>query len=312
MRSAIAAFAKKSLKVLGHYSRRLSRSTFSGVAVLCYHGVVSSNLSDSQVPFRMLHVTDEELETHCRFLRKECNPISLHSWKAALSGGPPLPPRPVLVTFDDGYRSVFTLAQPILQKYSIPAVIFVCSDPVEKRELLWYDAAARSIGENGVDAVGRLPYAAWQAACRKLDLWVSEDDPSSPLNICEVRALAEIPGIEIGGHTTTHVRLTTANREEQHLQVVRNKQRLEEWTGTPIRAFAYPNGLPQYDYNSDSIEVVKAAGYEFAFTTIQSFAVGDQQFLEVPRFLMLAGISEPELAHRLCYSWRRLGIPTIS
>jgi len=312
MRPAIAAFAKKSLKVLGHYSRRLSKSRFNGVAVLCYHGVVSSNLSDSQIPFRLLHVTDEELETHCRFLREECNPISLRCWKAALSGGPPLPARPVLVTFDDGYRSVFTLAWPILQKYSIPAVIFVCSDPVEKRELLWYDAAARSIGEHRVDAVGRLPYAEWQAACRKFDVRVSEDDPASPLNIYEVRALAETPGIEIGGHTTTHVRLTTANREEQHRQVVRNKQRLEEWTGTPVRAFAYPNGLPLDDYNSDSIEVVRAAGYEFAFTTVQKFASGDQRFLEVPRFLMLAGTSEPELAHRLCYSWPRVPVPTVS
>ena len=273
--------------------------------MLCYHGVVSSRTPDPQIPFRVLHVTDEELETHCRFLRKECNPISLYRWKASLSGGPPLPPRPVLLTFDDGYRSVFTLARPILQKYSMPAVVFVCSDPVEKRELLWYDAAARSIGESGVDAVGRLPYAEWQAACAKFDLRASEDDPTSPLTIHEVKTLAATPGIELGGHTTTHIRLTTASRDEQHRQVIRNKQRLEEWIGAPIRAFAYPNGLPESDYDNESIELVKAAGYELAFTTVQKFAGVDQQFFEVPRFLMLAGISEPELAHRLCYSWPR-------
>jgi peptidoglycan/xylan/chitin deacetylase (PgdA/CDA1 family) len=312
MKMAITAFAKKSLHMLGHYSRRLSKSKFGGVAVLCYHGVVSSRISDSQVPFRVLHVTDEELESHCRFLREECNPISLHSWKASLSGGPPLPPRPVLVTFDDGYRSVFTLARPILQKYSIPTVIFVCSDPVEKRQLLWYDAAARSIGESRVDAVGRLPYAKWQEACGKFDMWVSEDDPTSLLSVDEIKTLAAIAGIEIGGHTTTHVRLTTASREEQHRQVIRNKQRLEEWTGTTIRAFAYPNGLPVADYDSDSIAAVKAAGYEFAFTTVQKFAGGNQRFFEVPRFLMLAGISVPELAHRLCYSWPRVHVPAVS
>jgi peptidoglycan/xylan/chitin deacetylase (PgdA/CDA1 family) len=312
MKTAIASLAKESLHVLGHYSRRLSKSKFGGVAVLCYHGVVSSSVSGSQIPFRVLHVTDEELETHCRFLREECNPISLHCWKASMSGGPPLPPRPVLLTFDDGYHSIFTLARPILQKYSIPAVIFVCNEPVEKRELLWYDAAARSIGESGVDAVGRLPYAEWQAACRQFDMRIPEDDPISPLSVHEVKTLAGTPGIEIGGHTTTHVRLTTANREEQYRQVIRNKQRLEEWTGTPVRAFAYPNGLPQSDYDSDSIEVVKAAGYEFAFTTVQHFATGDQQLLEVPRFLVLAGISGPELAHRLCYSWPRVQAPLVS
>lgn len=313
MKKAITAFAKRSLHVVGHYSRRLSKNTFGGVAVLCYHGVVSSSVSDSQVPFRALHVTDEELESHCRFLREECDPISLHCWKASLSGGHSLPPRPVLLTFDDGYRSVFTRARPILQKYSIPAVIFVCSDPVEKQELLWYDAAARSVGESEVDAVGRLPYPQWQQACAKFDLRVSEDDPTSPLSVSELKTLAATPGIEIGGHTTTHVRLTTASREEQNRQVIRNKQQLEEWTGTTIRAFAYPNGLPENDYDSNSVEVVKAAGYEFAFTTVQKFARTDhQRCLEVPRFLMLAGISEPELAHRLCYSWPRVPVPTVS
>src|SRR6266849_10847540 len=125
MRTNIAALTKKSLLGLGHYSRRLSKSNFKGVAVLCYHGVVCRGSSDLRIPFRQLHVTDEELESHCRLLRDECNPISLQHWKAFLNGGPPLPSKPVLITFDDGYRSVFTLARPILQKYSIPPVILV-------------------------------------------------------------------------------------------------------------------------------------------------------------------------------------------
>ena len=313
MKKAIAALAKRSLQALHHYSRRLSESRFSGVAVLCYHGVISSSLADSRIPFRELHVTGEELESHCRFLREECNPISLDTWKATFHGGPPLPPRPVLLTFDDGYRSVFKLARPILQKYSIPAIIFVCSDPVEKGELLWYDAAARSMTESEVNAVGRLPYPQWGEACAKFDMRVCEGDPSSVLSLSELKILATTPGIEIGGHTMNHVRLATADREDQNLQVIRNKQCLEEWTGTSIRAFAYPNGLPEKDYNRDSIEIVRAAGYEFAFTTVQKFAKTDRlPSLEIARFVMLAGISQQELAHRLCYSWPRVQVPTVS
>ena len=215
------------------------------------------------------------------------------------------PSKPVLVTFDDGYRSVFTHARPILQKYSIPAAIFVCSEPVEKRELLWYDAAARTIGERGVDAMGRLSYSDWREACTKLDVRVSEDDPNAPLSVHEIKILAATPGFEIGGHTIGHVRLTTATSEEQRRQVLRNKQCLENWIGGVIRAFAYPHGLPIRDYGADSIAVVKAAGYEFAFTTVQKFAGDDQWSFEIPRFLILRGVSAAELAHRLSYSWSR-------
>ena len=70
MKTVIAALAKSFLYDLGHYSRRLSRCKFRGVAVLCYHGVVSPGAADLRIPFRGLHVTDVELESHCRFLEK--------------------------------------------------------------------------------------------------------------------------------------------------------------------------------------------------------------------------------------------------
>jgi peptidoglycan/xylan/chitin deacetylase (PgdA/CDA1 family) len=287
-----------------HYQRRLKRDGFGAVAVLCYHGLRSTNAADDRVSFSGLHVTEREFESHCRFLKDACHPISLDQWQASLYGGPPLPPRPVLLTFDDGYRSVLTLAQPILQKYGIPAVVFVCSDPVENQELLWFDAAARSRGEAEVEALGKLPYAVWQKTCAKLRKVIDSDDPHTPLNVQEIKTLAAMPGIEIGGHSASHARLARASRHEQFGEVLRNRRSLEEWIGREVRAFAYPNGLPEKDYNGDSISVVKDAGYELAFTTVQAYAKDVQQ-LEIPRFLMLAGISTAELGHRLAYSWPR-------
>jgi peptidoglycan/xylan/chitin deacetylase (PgdA/CDA1 family) len=305
MQLRVRALVKDLLLRTGHYRRRLMRDSFGAVAVLCYHGIRRGISPDYGVCFAGLHVTVGEFESHCRLIREVCHPISLDQWRESLNGGPSLPPRPVLMTFDDGYRSVFSLARPILQKYGIPAIVFVCSDPVENQELLWYDAAARSLGEAEVEAMAKLPYAEWQKAAAKLDKKVCNDDPNAPLTVEELKMLSAIPGIEIGGHTSTHVRLTMANNEEQLEQVFRNKKALEQWIGLTIRAFAYPNGLPGEDYDNSSVSVVHDAGYEFAFTTVQSYAPRDGTHLETPRFLIMAGASPSELAHRFTYSWRR-------
>src|SRR5690348_14457505 len=114
-----------------------------------------------------LHVRASELEAHCRLIRETCHPISLADWRASLNGGPRLPARSVLLTFDDGYRTVSTLAKPILERYAVPATVFVCSDPIEQRASLWYDAIARASGENEVKRIQTLPFDEWHVFYKK-------------------------------------------------------------------------------------------------------------------------------------------------
>jgi peptidoglycan/xylan/chitin deacetylase (PgdA/CDA1 family) len=52
----------------------------------------------------------------------------------ALEWGRPLPPRPVLITFDDGYRDVLYDAEPILHRLHMPATTFVITDRVSSRD----------------------------------------------------------------------------------------------------------------------------------------------------------------------------------
>jgi peptidoglycan/xylan/chitin deacetylase (PgdA/CDA1 family) len=304
MKFEVKSAAKELLFRAGYYHRRLKGDKFESPVVLCYHSLRSTGRPSDDVCFRGLHVAVQDFESHCRLLRDTCHPINLDQWKASLNGGQPLPPRPILMTFDDGYRTFLTLAQPILQEYGIPAVLFVCSEPVEKQELLWYDAAARSFGEAKVESLADLPYGEWHETCTKLPKSIANHDPHAPLTVQEIKALAAMPGIEIGGHTVSHARLAKASRNEQFQEVLRNKRSLEEWIGRTVRSFAYPNGLPGKDYNSDSVSVVKEAGYELAFTTAQGYANAEQQ-LEIPRFVMLSGLSRAELGHRLAHSWPR-------
>ena len=95
-----------------------------GVPILAYHGVTASPSS----PFgnlRRLHVPAPRFEEHLRVLSTECRPIALRELVEAIETGKSLPARSVVVTFDDGYRNVFTTALPLLRKYSVPATLFV-------------------------------------------------------------------------------------------------------------------------------------------------------------------------------------------
>ena len=292
----------------GHYGRHLSSDRFPGVAVLCYHGVRARSTAVSDIPFGPLHVSEDELREHCSVIVKHAHPIGLELWLDALEGQTSLPDRAVLVTFDDGYRSGSTLGKPILEKFDVPAVVFVSTEAVRARTFFWHDAVALAEGEQTVEAWKSLAFDEWNGRRRecqdKTASLFSTDHPLAPLSPEELNELAN-DRVELGGHTESHVILSRATRDQQRSEIGDNKRWLDETCGRPIRAFAYPNGRPGTDYNTDSVELVEQAGYRIDFTTQAGFALPSERALERSRFMMLAGIGPEELLHRLSYSWRK-------
>lgn len=299
----IQGAVKHALFGLGHYARRLRRTAFPGVAVLCYHGIDADDAPAA--PLSLLHVRESDFDAQCRFLREACDPISLDDWRAALATGRLLPPRAVLLTFDDGYRSVLTRAAPALARHGLPAVVFVSSGPVQERRLFWFDALAREKGEAAVEAAKAWTADQWKGLAPKAP--EHDDDPGAPLTIEELKRLAAQPGIEIGGHGISHCILSRAPVAEQRREIEDGRRALESWTGAPVRAFAYPNGRPGQDYDAGTVALVAAAGFDHGFSTRPGFARPGEPALERSRFLMLASVSAPELAHRLAYSWHAPG-----
>lgn len=305
--SAARRLAKRLLLGGGHYARRLAASAFPGVAVLGYHGVRDDGLAEGAMPFAGLHVRAAELEAHCRLLAATCHPIGWPELRAALAGAP-LPPRPVLVTFDDGYRSVHRLARPILARHGIPALVFAVSRPIARRELFWFDALARAEGEAAVEAAKALPGPAWRR--RAPAVAAAPGDPCEPMTRGELAELAAAPGIAIGGHTATHPILARLDPAEQAAEIEEGGAEIAAWTGRPPAAFAYPNGRPGIDYTPETAARVAAAGFAAAFSTAAGFAAPARRPLELPRFLMLADLSAAELAHRLAYAWPAAASPS--
>lgn len=67
--------------------------------------------------------------------------IPLTEVLAFLRGKAPIPERSVVLTIDDGHRSVYQIAYPVLKKYGYPATIFIYSDYVENGGLTWRQMA---------------------------------------------------------------------------------------------------------------------------------------------------------------------------
>jgi len=98
-----------------------------GVLILCYHdvGKVDNDYT----------ISTATLAAHFDFLRHNgYNPISLKQYLDANATGAPLPDKPVLLTFDDGYISFYNEVFPLLKKYQFPAALAVVTSWLEGRK----------------------------------------------------------------------------------------------------------------------------------------------------------------------------------
>ena len=127
------------------------------------------------------------------------------------------------ITFDDGYVSVLEAALPELQRHGFTATMFIIS--------------GRLGGSNEWD-----------------------EGPDWPLmSASQVRELAAA-GMEIGSHSTTHVRLAGLDVGRLEAEVGDSRASLGELVGAPIRGFAYPYG----SMDAAARSAVRDAGYDYA------------------------------------------------
>lgn len=102
------------------------------VPILMYHHVADPPANAKAVE-RDLSVSPTRFEEQLRYLREAgYQPISTVELVYHLTLGTPLPTKPVIITFDDGYRDVYTNAFPLLQKYGFTATIYIITDFVDR------------------------------------------------------------------------------------------------------------------------------------------------------------------------------------
>ncbi|QOV39360.1 polysaccharide deacetylase family protein [Streptomyces ferrugineus] len=171
------------------------------VPILMYHAV-STAPNDAT---RDLSVAPEEFARQMALIDDlGRTPVTTADLAARWRSGRPLPERPVLITFDDGYEGVHRHALPVLAKHGFAATVFVSTG--------WLKGPHDMGG--GLDTM---------------------------LDWDQVRELAEA-GVEIGGHSHTHPQLDQLPDGGLRSELILCKEIVSDQLGTAPASFAYPYG----------------------------------------------------------------------
>jgi peptidoglycan/xylan/chitin deacetylase (PgdA/CDA1 family) len=123
--------------------------------ILMYHRVVDDMGAGTEYTQPGIAVSTRSFERQIAFLSRRYTILPLRQLADRLRSGTAIPPRTVVITFDDGWRDNFTLAYPILRKYNAPATIFVSTDFIETNQKFWFLRMGYYLTE-GKLAVGQL------------------------------------------------------------------------------------------------------------------------------------------------------------
>jgi peptidoglycan/xylan/chitin deacetylase (PgdA/CDA1 family) len=168
-------------------NRSTRRGSGPKAVILLYHRVAEPP-SDPH----LLCVTPRHFAEHLEVLRERGRLVRLPELAGALRDGVPPPGRSVAVTFDDGYADNLCNAKPLLERYGVPATVFVTTGYLDRAEEFWWDELERLLLQPG-----RLPdvlrlrvngrtfrWELGEAACCSADSYrrhcrwnVLEDDP---------------------------------------------------------------------------------------------------------------------------------------
>ncbi len=241
----------------------------------------------------------QTFESQLRLIKKHFEIISLGEFVCSLKRGISPGSNTVVLTFDDGYQDFYYYAFPLLQKYSLPATLFVTTDFIDGKMWMWPDVLEYAFLHTHKRTIhlplGNITYRfmldsyisrinAWNTIadhCLKvsnLDKFVIIDTvtricgvqiPQYPvsdyqaLNWDQLRYMSH-HDIEIGSHTVTHPILSKMEKAENlSYEINASKKRISDCLDVDVNSFAYPNGNLG-DYNMLAKQAIKKAGYECA------------------------------------------------
>jgi glycosyltransferase 2 family protein len=229
-----------------------ARRNGARVVVLCYHSI------DPQLPFSSAH--PKLFRSHLDWLKANCAVVSLeNALELVKSDRGKSRERPVVaITFDDGYADNYEHAYPLLRALELPATFFVTvglvdGDPAVISRL----EALQGTGPQTIEGMR------WE----------------------DVRELRRA-GFGIGSHTYSHPNLALLNRTDAAADIDRAKTVLEEKLGASSDLFAYPFGKPGHHFSSETVEIVRRAGYAVAAAVLFRRVKSTDDPLMIPRFFV--------------------------
>lgn len=286
------------------------------VAILTFHRIVDDDtayLYKGPTVHTHIKLFDQIISAVSRFY----DVLSLDEIVSAFKQCKPFPRDSVAITFDDGYEDTFRLGLPVLQRYAVPATVFVATGFTNTSEAMWTDRVEQAIlnSPKGVVKVGelggdleatslpintlmekRVANATLARMFKNLDSGILSsvldrlEDLLEPavdryartmMNWDELRGLHE-GGVEIGSHGVTHNIMTKQEFDVARQELKLSKGSLEENLGIRVKHFAFPNGRKQ-DFSPELVDACGDLGYESVCSAEWGLCepgVGDRYFLK--------------------------------
>jgi peptidoglycan/xylan/chitin deacetylase (PgdA/CDA1 family) len=264
------------------------------LSVITYHSVAEA--ASPGFDQDVVDATPAQFAAQLDFVSRFYSVIDIAVLQEALDGGRPLPPNPLLITFDDGYLSCHDNALPMLLERGLVGTFFVATDYIDQRRIYWWDRInylvnnARTtwveVGGQRYDLSDRAATIAELIAVVKrtpsidLDAFLEEltracDAPWTDtiereladrviMTWDQVRALRRA-GMDVQSHTRSHRVLQTVPVDELDGELRGSRELLEEQLDEPITALAYPVGH-RIVHDAPIRQAVERAGYRLGFT----------------------------------------------
>jgi peptidoglycan/xylan/chitin deacetylase (PgdA/CDA1 family) len=260
--------------------------------VLTYHRVDELDRRPALFP-GMISATPEAFDQQMGYLALNYHVISLAELLDAYQTATPLPPRSVLVTFDDAYLDFAEHAWPTMKRYGLPVTLFVpTAFPDHPERTFWWDrlyqAVSTATNRETIDTpIGPLPLTTAVQRVRSFTLlkdyvktlphhaampWVEQIcasfDAPAPLHAVlgwdALRRLAA-EGVTLGAHTRSHPLMNRVEPDEVRDEAVGSLRDLEREIGRVPPIFAYPSG----GFNDNAVRILEHEGFALAFTTVR-------------------------------------------
>lgn len=193
-----------------------------GIPILMYHGFAEPGGSAS----RFVVAIDRFAQQMAWLKRHNYNVLTLEEYVQYRRHHSLPPARSVVVTIDDGYAEIRSLAYPVLRRNDLPATVFLVSERI-----------------GGVND------------------WTDQDELKERRILAwdEIEEMAG-KGIQFGAHTRTHAVLTQVSSEEAKEEIAGSKADLESRLQSPVTTFAYPHG----EYDTSVQHLVEQANFQGA------------------------------------------------
>jgi len=271
----------------------LRRVLRKDLRILAYHRVLEVTDPDAfAFDLNEISASPAQFRAQMQLVKRHYDPISFHQLIAAVDNGDALPPRPLIVTFDDGYDDNYHVAFPILRELGMSAMFFVSTGHIDSGKPYAYDwlvhmlcrtrATRLQVDELAIDQAMPTTLAARRALAKELlfhlkaldaltqaaviarlgeawDMHPAEHAQCRPMSWDQLREM-RAGGMEVGSHGVSHHILAKLSPADMAVEVAESMRTLQRELGPPIEVLSYPVGGPD-SYNEQVIQAARQAGF---------------------------------------------------